>query len=290
MLLIENNIDSGKYCAALKYFEDLPGEDLEHFIIDGDETLKSLYEERLAVEKKLEQCRSDCSKTFSVEASFKHIGKEHFLLELPSSVSVGNEFLMMSKTKTHTRYWTSGIKILATEHDEVTEKIRGRTECLKREHLNNLCLNDSTIDQIIDASAEWDCYLSLALFGRSLGSFSSVPSFISGDAASLKISKMKHPLYVDEPNFVENDVSFSAEDESNLTILTGPNMGGKSTFMKQLASVVILAQIGSLVPALGYRGCIFNKILTRIGTIYSFICFRCRGQYFSRPLYVHGRA
>jgi DNA mismatch repair protein MutS len=65
------------------------------------------------------------------------------------------------------------------------------------------------------------------------------------------------------PNFVPND--FSATASSRISLITGPNMSGKSTFLRQTALVALLAQIGSFVPAKSAEVRIFDRIFTRIG-------------------------
>ena len=55
------------------------------------------------------------------------------------------------------------------------------------------------------------------------------------------------------------------EDVQTVSIITGPNMGGKSTFMRQNALLVIMAQIGSFVPARSALLPVFDQIFTRIG-------------------------
>lgn len=65
------------------------------------------------------------------------------------------------------------------------------------------------------------------------------------------------------PDFVPNDLSFS--ENQQILLLTGPNMAGKSTFLRQAALIVIMAQIGSYVPASTARIGIVDRIFTRIG-------------------------
>ena len=65
-------------------------------------------------------------------------------------------------------------------------------------------------------------------------------------------------------NFVKNDLSMNLADES-LLLITGPNMGGKSTYMRQAALIVLMAQIGSFVPADEARIGLCDRIFTRIG-------------------------
>lgn len=81
-----------------------------------------------------------------------------------------------------------------------------------------------------------------------------------------EIKEARHPVVeklIDVNSFISNDIQF--DDKSNFIILTGPNMSGKSTYMKQIALISIMAQIGCFVPAKVANIKIVDKILTRIG-------------------------
>ena len=85
------------------------------------------------------------------------------------------------------------------------------------------------------------------------------------DQAVLKIKAGRHPVVersAREP-FIPNDVSF--DESRRMLIITGPNMGGKSTYMRQTALIVILAHIGCFVPASGAVIGPVDRIFTRIG-------------------------
>ena len=68
---------------------------------------------------------------------------------------------------------------------------------------------------------------------------------------------------VSDDGYISNDCK--VDKDNNILLITGPNMSGKSTYMRQLALIVILAQIGSFVPATSANLPIFDKIFTRIG-------------------------
>ncbi|MHC1682849.1 MAG: DNA mismatch repair protein MutS [Clostridiaceae bacterium] len=87
------------------------------------------------------------------------------------------------------------------------------------------------------------------------------------DKDALKITNGRHPvveLILQRGNFVSND-TFLDNDKNLCALITGPNMGGKSTYMRQNALIVLMAQIGSFVPAEGAEIPICDKIFTRIG-------------------------
>ena len=84
---------------------------------------------------------------------------------------------------------------------------------------------------------------------------------------SITISRGRHPvveLMLPAGKFVVNDTSLSNED-NQLIVLTGPNMSGKSTYLRQVALIVLMAQIGSFVPASAARIGVVDRIFTRIG-------------------------
>lgn len=83
---------------------------------------------------------------------------------------------------------------------------------------------------------------------------------------SLEIHDCRHPVVeklLRTDRFVPNDAIF--EDGEMVRIITGPNMSGKSTFLRQVALIVLLAQIGSFVPASSARIGLVDRIFTRIG-------------------------
>ncbi|MDF9867031.1 DNA mismatch repair protein MutS [Bacilli bacterium PM5-3] len=92
----------------------------------------------------------------------------------------------------------------------------------------------------------------------------SCPTF--NDESIIEINESFHPIIkaIDNDNdFINND--FNIDKDTNVLLITGPNMGGKSTYMRQLALIVIMAQIGCFVPASKANLMIFDQIFTRIG-------------------------
>jgi len=90
------------------------------------------------------------------------------------------------------------------------------------------------------------------------------------DTGDLEIVAGRHPvielqeLAAGSERFVPNDL-FLNSSTNNITVLTGPNMGGKSTYLRQAALIVIMAQMGSFVPARSVRLGIVDRVFTRIG-------------------------
>lgn len=77
----------------------------------------------------------------------------------------------------------------------------------------------------------------------------------------------RHPVVetmMDDGMFIPND-TYSDGGENRVSIITGPNMAGKSTYMRQLALIVLMAAVGSFVPAKSANVCVCDRIFTRVG-------------------------
>ncbi|HTW85380.1 MAG TPA: DNA mismatch repair protein MutS [Candidatus Sulfotelmatobacter sp.] len=113
-----------------------------------------------------------------------------------------------------------------------------------------------------DALAELDAYCSLAQVAGERGYVR--PSFV--EESVVDFVDGRHPVMeaLLGSTFVPNDLHLDAE-HARFVLLTGPNMGGKSTYLRQTGLLVVLAQIGSFVPARAARLGIVDRIFTRIG-------------------------
>lgn len=127
----------------------------------------------------------------------------------------------------------------------------------------------SILRNLVDTCCELDCLRSLSLFSHTLSYPKCRPKVIEASDASCQFFKaidLRFPLLesTQEATFIPNDISLSA-DETSILLLTGPNMGGKSTILRQTCLAVILAQIGCYVPAKSCDLTVFDRIFTRLG-------------------------
>ena len=115
------------------------------------------------------------------------------------------------------------------------------------------------LQAVADALSELDVYLSL---GEIAHSYDYVrPTFVEKHA--LWVRAGRHPVVERLEDFVPNDLNLS--QETDLIILTGPNMAGKSVFLRQNALISLMAQMGSFVPATEARLPIVDRIFARVG-------------------------
>lgn len=141
------------------------------------------------------------------------------------------------------------------------EKIRLEAE-LFTDLLNQIKVYLPKLHDLAAALAAIDVFYSLAQAAGEHGYIR--PHFHEG--SSIEIIEGRHPILesmMKSTRYVSNDLKM--REEQTVSIITGPNMGGKSTYMRQNALLVIMAQIGSFVPARSANLPIFDQIFTRIG-------------------------
>ncbi len=117
------------------------------------------------------------------------------------------------------------------------------------------------LQKLANVLATIDCYYALAVLSKTNGYVR--PVF---DENILEIKQGKHPILdkmMNKQRYIANDLRL--DDKTEVEIITGPNMGGKSTYMRQTALIVIMAQIGCFVPCKSCTMPLFDKIFTRIG-------------------------
>ncbi len=174
------------------------------------------------------------------------------------------EFTRKQTLKNAERYITPELKVFE-------EKVLSASDvAIDRERVlfDELCdLARGILDELLafsDAVAGLDCLLGFAIKARERGWCKPVMV----DAAVLDVVDGRHPVLDEtlEQRFVPNDCVLGCEaSSSTLALITGPNMAGKSTYIRQNALLVVLAQAGSFLPAASATIGITTRIFTRVG-------------------------
>ncbi|MDP6380424.1 MAG: DNA mismatch repair protein MutS, partial [Phycisphaerae bacterium] len=175
---------------------------------------------------------------------------------------VPDHFVRKQTLKNAERYIVPELKQHEVEVLSAEEKIRALELSLFQDLRRRVAAEVARVQQVASALAAIDCIGSLAEVATARGY---VKPEVADDRA-LEIVDGRHPVLdvVLGSTFVPNDTLLSP-DECRLMIITGPNMSGKSTYIRQVALIVLMAQMGSFIPARrGHIG-IVDRIFTRIG-------------------------
>ena len=188
-----------------------------------------------------------------------------YYIDIPraSSEEVPEDYIRKQTLSTSERFFTQELKELENTLLTAKDRIADLEYRLFEELRLKVAAKVAEIQAIADAVAELDVYCSLAEVAVKNG-YTMPEVDLSG---TLQIKAGRHPVVEQmqkQTLFVPNDTFLNC-GEDRVAIITGPNMAGKSTYMRQTALIVLMAQMGSFVPAKDSVIGIVDRVFTRIG-------------------------
>ncbi|GAB4841767.1 hypothetical protein Ancab_022489 [Ancistrocladus abbreviatus] len=236
---------------------------------------------------------SACAKTTEIESALKNylkqqrkllgdtcitfvtVGKELYLLEVPEHLRGGvpQDYELRSSKKGFFRYWTPDIKKLLGELSQAESEKESKLKSILQRLVGRFCEHHTKWRKLVSTVAELDVLISLAIAsdyyeGPTCHPIISDSSNISS-MPHLTAKSLGHPVLrsdsLGKGAFVPNDILIGGSDHASFILLTGPNMGGKSTLLRQVCLAVILAQVGADVPAEQFELSPVDRIFVRMG-------------------------
>jgi len=183
-----------------------------------------------------------------VEFAVKKIGRDH-LLETASAKTLTGKYIAFGSTKNTRRYTTPELKSLSEEFLEADERIAVLGQSSVHRISARIEKNEEILRSIVSGVAELDCFLSL----------SKIEGTRAVHGPDLRVRGLSNTKNTHIPNSIEID------RKNRLLVVTGPNMAGKSTFLRNVSVAVVLRQIGARVPAAYFESPVYDRIFTRIG-------------------------
>ncbi len=197
----------------------------------------------------------------NLKVSYNKVHGYYIEVTRAQSEKVPADYIRRQTLKGAERYITPELKQFEDKVLSASERALAREKALYETVLDQLCESLAALQTTAAAIAELDALNNLAERADALAlvrpQLSSKPGLSIAGGRHLVVEQV-----MDEP-FVPNDIEL--DDERRMLVITGPNMGGKSTYMRQTALIVLLAHIGSFVPATAARIGPFDRIFTRIG-------------------------
>eukprot|EP00039_Didymoeca_costata_P025316 m.12944 g.12944 ORF g.12944 m.12944 type:complete len:1035 (+) comp4758_c0_seq1:48-3152(+) len=242
----------------------LEGEAQVHEIVDMQKEIKS-------IELRLQDHLKEVSRKIGMPGmKYTTVSGETYLLEIKKKQlgSIPSDWDKISATKDKDRYRTQ----YATEQLELIAQIKEKMDVVASQSwhafLEKFTGHFDRYQQVVSKLSELDCLLSL-------GSVSSQPGFVrptinpKSAPAEIKIEDGRNPIVdslLDGAQFVPNDVDLCNDaGRERCYIVTGPNMGGKSCYIRQVALISVLAQVGSYVPATSATITPLDAVYIRMG-------------------------
>ncbi|KAJ3178528.1 DNA mismatch repair protein msh6 [Gaertneriomyces sp. JEL0708] len=259
-----------------------------------DAYLDSTVDEMTRIENELEGLRQEYEQLLKCKTKYKDMGKELFTIEVPKNAvsRVPKSWKIRSQTAQCCRYWSEEVEGLVNEYVEARERKEGALREVKERLCKRFGEGWEAWRRVVERVGEIDCLMALVEWRRMWGDNDVCrPVFVKADKPTLVCKGVRHPcVSVRETGFVTNDVVLGTaaaapgskstsslatasesgdtakeEKEARILLLTGPNMGGKSTLLRSTSLAILLAHLGTWTPCTSYTSTLFDRIFTRLG-------------------------
>jgi DNA mismatch repair protein MSH3 len=221
-----------------------------------------------AVEQELDSHRSTAASKLgkTKPISYTTVAGIEYLIEVPvtEQKKVPASWMKISGTKKVSRFHTPEVVRMLRERDQHKESLSAACDVAFSSLLSSISAHYALLRDSIANLSALDCLLSLATVASFPGYVK--PTFTS--TTEIEVVDGRHPMVEQllSDSYIPNSTSLSTEqDHTRALLITGPNMGGKSSYVRQVALISILAQIGSYVPATSARLGLLDGIYTRMG-------------------------
>ncbi|KAF3315478.1 Mismatch repair protein msh3 [Orbilia oligospora] len=187
-----------------------------------------------------------------------------YLVEIENSgiKNVPASWVKISGTKKVSRFHTPEVLRLLRERDQRKETLANDCDRAFKDFMLQIAGQYQEYRDVVQSLATLDCLVSLANVAQ-------LPGYCKPtitDDIEIKVKQGRHPM-VEQlliETYVPNDIDLGADQRRTL-LVTGPNMGGKSSYVRQIALIAIMAQIGSYVPADSAKIGLLDAVFTRMG-------------------------
>uniref|UniRef100_T1GJY4 DNA mismatch repair proteins mutS family domain-containing protein n=1 Tax=Megaselia scalaris TaxID=36166 RepID=T1GJY4_MEGSC len=230
-----------------------------------DQEYDDIEEEMENLNKELSDYLKEQEKFFGCRVTYYGSDKKRYQLEVPdkNAVKAGKQYVLESTKKGVKRFVTPETKEFLRRMMQAEENRANVVKDLSRRIYEKFSTNYNLWKQAMDCVSILDILCALADYAKNLNVFC-LPEFVEdAEKPFIELEEGYHPCYRDD-DFIPNGLTMGG-DLAPLSILTGPNMGGKSTLMREIGLIIILAHIGSYVPAESCKLSVVDRIFTRLG-------------------------
>ena len=200
----------------------------------------------------------------SLKISFNNVFGYYIEVRNTHKDKVPEEWIRKQTLVNAERYITEELKEYETKILGAEEKIQELEQRLFAELVQHIIQFVQPVQQNAQTVAQIDCLLSFALLAIS----NNYVRPVVDESTEIEIKNGRHPVIEKQlpigEEYIANDLVLN-RNQQQIIMITGPNMSGKSAILRQTALIVLLAQMGSYVPAQNARIGVVDKIFTRVG-------------------------
>lgn len=238
-----------------------------NFIKDGynDEldSLKQSFQDIKDWIASLEEKEQQATGIKTLRVGFNKVFGYYFQVSKGQTDAVPEHYIRKQTLTNAERYITPELKEKETILLHGEEKQLELEQQLYKSLIKSITAQMSYLQQCASWIAELDCYQSAATVAQQYNYCR--PRFDTSSTSTFSLTQSRHPvLEKQQPQqTIANDITLNENDL--IMLITGPNMAGKSTLMKQVALIAVMAQMGCFVPAHDARLSLVDQLFTRIG-------------------------
>ncbi|GJQ86278.1 putative component of the post-replicative DNA mismatch repair system (MMR) [Trypoxylus dichotomus] len=240
-----------------------------------DKDLEELFEKKNKVEEKIQTIFQsaardlgvDPGKTMKLECT-ERLGYFYKLTLKDEKILRGNKkYQIMEAVKAGVRFTDNRLKELNSDYMDICSNYEQLQKNLVKEIMEVAVGYSDTLRSLNMCIAQVDVLSAFAHAASSAPTAFVKPTILPEGSGVLRLVRARHPCIEKQDNisFIPNSIDLK-QGETILNIVTGPNMGGKSTYMRSVALCVFLAHIGSFVPCQEAEISLVDCILTRVGS------------------------
>lgn len=240
---------------------------------DFDEDLQALREKmddcESAMKKEMNRVARDLSlepnKQLKLDSNSQYGYFFRVTLKDEKAIRNNKEYTQLDANKAGVRFRSNKLTNINEEYTELLDNYTKHQQTVVNEVVSIAVGYCNTLYQISQILAQLDVLCSFAVVSACAPKPYVRPKMHPKGYGVLKLEQARHPCLelLDNISYIPNDVDFN--DECTFYVITGPNMGGKSTYIRSVGTVVLLAQIGCLVPCDSAEISVVDSILARVG-------------------------
>ncbi|KAI6650646.1 hypothetical protein LOD99_7696 [Oopsacas minuta] len=261
--LVETTLDLDRVNQHEYVIQSSFDEGLGELRIDMDECKEKIDGHVLKVKSRV---RQDCGKSIKLDQSSLLGHYMRVTMKESTPITDDPNFIVLEARKEGVRFTTSYLQELSAHYFSLQEQYTTLQVTLVEEVLRIVCGYQDPLIVLNDLIAQLDVLTSFAVASVTAPIPYCKPKLLEKEEKIIILEGARHPCLELQSgvSFIPNDVIFRP-DQQMFILITGPNMGGKSTYIRQIGVVVLLAQIGCFVPCSQATISIVDRILARVG-------------------------